>query len=356
MEILAWVTFALTVTLSVSNAYANSIFDEDRGWTVRTLERSGTPFSCTAEKQIQNVRVGITPALIEDDSFILLSTTIRSDQSLRSPHLEIMFDQRTLLIPREHIKIGSGEVILYITLDDLSLNQFGSTQALQINMSPHTRVELDNPQYAMYLLAECVRTIAPTVHRSEMTEVAKSKFPNVIDSIPIARAPKNESDRKTPPASSISDWKDRSKKTLPKNFQNFVKVMSITDPDKIKFLALSEARSKYNSNWIDAGWIGDTRLVFGIGYLTEAKSKDVIGYWANDRKKNCESMGGTAKTKDLGVIRTNDMRAHIGYTLCALKDGWLALSKTAYDMQSKSFGITEANLYDKTHKKFYLYT
>lgn len=334
-----------------STSYTSTVFDEDRGWTIRVIENAGTPFACTAQKQIRNVKVSITPALVTDDPYFIFTTSLRADQKLKSQTLDILFDNQEISLPRKQISLNSDTIELLVKFRDLKMEQFGTTDSLQINLSPHTRINLDSPTYAMYLLDECVRTINQTTHETEISAFTQRQFPNLTNR--VSATPQAETDPVTDQLepSEITQQKETKQADLPLTFEQFVKALSMIEKSRIKFLSRDDARSKYESDWIDAGWIGDKRLIYGIGYVTNARSKDVIEYMSDEIESACEKRNGDASSKDIGVHTAGEQRAHVAFTLCRLDDGWMTLSKTAYDMQSKSFGITESILYDSSHEK-----
>lgn len=334
-----------------SAIYATTLFDEDRGWTILMVETAGIPFACVAEKQLQNVKISITPALIANDPYFILSTTLRANQKLKARTLDILFDQRKIQLPRKQIALTSDTIDLLVKFSDTNLEQFGTTNSFQINLSPHTRINLESPKYAMYLLEECVRTINVAKHQTEMSAVTQRQFPNLANQVSTAPETDKQPITRQLEPSEVTKQDGITQINLPLNFEEFVKAMSMVDASKIQFLPLDEAKAKYEADWIDAGWTGDKQLIFGIGYVTNAKSKDVIEYWSRELESDCKSMNGEATSKDLGIRRAENQRAHVAYTLCRLEDGWLTLSKTAYDMQSKSFGLTEVKMYDDSHKE-----
>lgn len=337
--------------LCSNTSHASTLFDEDRGWTIRMIESAGTPFACTAQKQIRNVKVSITPAFVTDDPYFILTASLRADQKLKSQTLDLLFDNQEISVPRRQISLGSDTIELLVKFRDFKIEQLGATDSLQINLSPHTRINLDSPTYAMYLLEECARTINQTTHETQISAFTQRLFPNLTNQVSATTQAETIPITGQSEPSEITKQKETKQAGLPLTFEQFVKALSMIETSKIKFLSLDEARSKYKADWIDAGWIGDERLIYGIGYVTNARSKDVIKHWSDELESDCDTSNGNASSKDLGVRRAEEQRAHVAYTLCRLDDGWMTLSKTSYDMQSKSFGITESKLYDRSHKE-----
>lgn len=349
----AWSRLTTMVLSAICSSaiYATTLFDEDRGWTILIVETAGIPFACVAEKQLQNVKISITPALIANDPYFILSTTLRADQKLKAPALDIFFDERKIQLSRKQIALTSGTIDLLVKFSDTNLEQFGTTNSFQINLSPHTRINLESPTYAMYLLEECVRTINVVTHQNEMSAITQRQFPSLANQVSTSQEANTKPITRKLGPSEITKQDGIKQTGLPLNFEEFVKAMSMVDASKIQFLPLDEAKAEYDADWIDAGWTGDKQLIFGIGYVTNARSKDLIEYWSRELESDCQSMDGEATSKDLGIRRAENHRAHVAYTLCRLEDGWLTLSKTAYDMQSKSFGLTEAKIYDDSHRE-----
>jgi hypothetical protein len=350
MKQLSWTAIFLAGVITLSDTSANTVFDEDRGWVIHRLEQSGIAFGCVAEKQIQTVQVAITPLMFKENSFALLSLSLRQGQTLKKNELKAIFDEHQVAIPRSHLEMNSTKINLLIDSADIDLQQLGNTQSLQINLSPHTRVELGSPKYATYLLKECIRTVDSEVHQSEMMKIAQKRFPNLNRFASVSPEPA----KKQQPDQNENTPKPESPKNeggFPAHFKEFVRAFTMNSPDKIEFLPIDDARTKYNRDWIDSGWTGESKLVFGVGYLTDLEAKDVIGYWEKDRRTNCKSLSGKFQQKDLGIRRDDKFLAHVGFTLCEIGNEGLALSKTAFDVKSKAFGITEVVAYGPKHLK-----
>ena len=345
----AWILVLLTMTINATKAVANTIFDEDRGWAIHSLEKSDETYACAASKQIENVEVVVTPIRRDRESYTLLTLTVRNDQVMKSANLEILIDQQQLLIARKQTEINQEKINILIPSAELDLNRVGTIKSLQINLTPHTRVDLDTPKYAMYLLQECSRTVNEALHQQELIPLIVRRFPRFINT---SQSPNSSQDSNQQTQVKGQNTTDTDTKTsLPASFREFVKAFTMIAPEKLKFLPVEEAKTKYKRDWIESGWTGASELVFGLGYATDLSPDNVIDYWTKDRRTNCEQSSGIFQTKDLGIRRDGDFLAHVGFTLCERNDGWLALSKTSYDMQSKAFGITEVVAYDESHKQ-----
>ena len=352
MKTLTWAIISFMGGLSALDTFASTVFDEDRGWIIRRMELSGEPYTCIAEKQIQAVSLSITPLMLNKHSFLMISVTFRQNQTLRGNELKVFFDEYEITLPRERVKLTASKIELLIDSADIDLNRIGTSQSLQLNLSPHTRIDLGSPTYATYLLEECTRTLDSNFHQSEMTKLVTQKFPSLSALASFDSDTTQEKQKqKQKSGDKSSKQKPAKELSLPSDFNEFVEAFTMIDPEKIKYLPIDEARTRYKVDWIESGWTGDSKLILGIGYTTRLKPEAVIEFWEKNRRDNCESLAGKFQQKNLGTRGSNGFVAHVGFSLCETKEGWMALTKTSYDMKSNASGITEVVAYDERHSE-----
>ena len=319
-------------------AFASQTFDEDTGWTISAPSLNEKDV-CSAQKNINGIEVSIQSILNGGSNQTLLTLSKRKTQ-VAAGDLALMLDNKTLNLGSANYKLADKKISLLIPENVATLKDVGLTQTLLIDLKPHISINLDSPNYPMYLLSECNSDLDPNRFAHGSEAILLSLFPQAI----FSQSQNELVQQPTEPKKSGIELNK-----LPDTFIDFVRAFTITDDDSLKFLGLAEAREKY-TDWADAGWTGDEDFIMGIGTRVTKTAKTIFEIWNENRREHCESNEGTFFSIDAGQRSSGEFSGHVTYMLCenAEKFHYLTLI-VVKDAEPPSYGLIEARSVHETN-------
>lgn len=333
------ITFLAAAFLS-SNVSANQFFGQDQGWLVSSPEQPSSGI-CSAQKSVNGLNVTIQEIFTKASNHTLL-TVEKLPHQIASGPLEITLDSASLTAQPSNYAVNPTQISILLTDSMFSLSDIGLSETLRIGLRPHIGLNIDSPNYAMYLLSECNSRL------KEQNKIAGSG--RLIDSIlpeqkKVSKVNRVDAQPAAPGAIEV-DFNN-----LPPSFADFVRAFTITDDDSLKFISLAEARETY-SDWVDAGWTGDEEFIMGIGTEISNPATEIFSLWTENRRENCEGKNGKFLTVDAGERRAGDFSGYVNYMLCERNDTWHYLTLLVVkDAQPPSYGLIEARSVHDTNLK-----
>jgi hypothetical protein len=313
------------------NAFAMQEFGVDADWVIQAPSLNENDI-CSAQKNINGIDVTIQSVLNGSSTDTIL-TISKLEHQMATGTIELELDNKPVKISSKNYKVDKEKISLLLTSEQVGLRDIGLTQTLFIGLKPHLSININAPNYPMYLLSECNSALGNERLQQGSYAVLQNRFPQQM----AAQSQKREGDK---PRS--AGQKNVELHELPVSFVDFVEAFTITDENTLKFLSLAEAREKY-TDWADAGWTGDEQFIMGIGTKVTKPAETFFDVWNKNRKENCESRGGKFLTVDAGKRKSGDFSGFVTYMLCENQKSWHYLTLIVVkDATPPSYGLIEA--------------
>jgi hypothetical protein len=264
----------------------NILFGEGNGWTISTFSTENSAL-CSANKKFDKVDVTLSELKNESGNDTLLTISVRPHQKIPNRSLRVRFGSHEIELSRNQAFLTNNEVSLLIRSAELSLANIGLAKTLSVELSPHTRIQFNAPQYAMYLLGECSMGLEGQAFLAGTNAALYERFPKFI------------------------------KEALPDEFRSFVRAFTMVEEDAIKFLNLEEARKKY-ADWVMDGWTGDKLFSYGVGYRVIRPIEDVVTLFNKKNREACDKNNGEWNQYSGGQVMKDEITANINYAFCKI--------------------------------------
>lgn len=322
---------AIGSVILAHNAFAMQEFGLDADWVILAPSPNENDV-CSAHKNFNGIDVTIQ-SILNGSSTETILTIGKLEHQMATGTIELELDNKPLKISSKNYKADIEKISLLVTSEQAGLRDIGLTQTLLVGLKPHLRINLNTPNYPMYLLSECNSALSNERLQQGSYAVLQNRFPQQTVAQPQTR--KEEKPRN-------SGQKNVELNELPVSFIDFVEAFTITDENTLKFLSLAEAREKY-TDWADAGWTGDEAFIMGIGTKVTKPAETIFDIWNKNRKENCESRGGKFLSVDAGQRKAGDFSGYVTYMLCETQKSSHYLTLIVVkDATPPSYGLIEA--------------
>lgn len=336
----AQLIYLISSAILAHNAFAMQEFGADSDWVILAPSLNENDV-CSAQKNINGIDITIQSVLNGSSTETIL-TVGKLEHQMATGTIELELDNKPVKISSRNYKADDEKISLLVSSEQVSLRDIGLTQTLLVGLKPHLRLNLNAPNYPLYLLSECNSALGSERLKQGSYAVIQNKFPQQM----VAQS---ETRKEARPRNSAQ--KDVELNELPGSFVDFVEAFTITDENTLQFLSLTEAREKY-TDWADAGWTGDEEFIMGIGTRITKPAKTIFDIWNKNRKENCESRGGNFLTVDAGQRKSGEFSGYVKYMLCENQKSWHHLTLIVVkDATPPSYGLIEARSVHESNLK-----